>query len=172
MTVQNWTVKRIVDLIAAMCAAADARVAEHAKSLLGPRTRGSTTDRGLDELPDLALDDVTDALLTTVRKPGCRYLQQIVPGMGGMLGALPYGQVSPILVRRRQGAHGPELYLDPPLAAAVPSELLTVILGPPGEYPEFADGIVYTWHPGEPLDFLKDETSQPNPYTAVKTHAG
>jgi hypothetical protein len=163
----------VVRLIVAMTASTDDKVSLHARTLLGPRTRGSTTDKGLDEVPAAPLHEVTDALLTTVRMPGCRYFQGIVPNIGGCRGAVAYKEVDPTTVKRREGTHGPELYIDCPAADAQmdPTNVVTVVLGPVTEYPEFPNGIVYTWFPGDPLIPLRPG-SEPTHDTAVNIHNG
>ena len=160
-------------VIAQMAASTDPKLAAHGASLQGPRTRGSTTAVGLEAGPDLPLTDVTDVTEPAVRAPGCRYLVALDTkyAYDPRVGALPYRDFVPGEVLRREGPHGPELYLDRPVGELPPTTWITVVVGPPGEYPGFPGGVVYTWHPGRPLAHLRPGDA-PEPMTAVKVHNG
>lgn len=150
----------------------------HAKSLLGPRTRGSTTNGGLDKLPpDTEVVEMTDILCKDVKKPGCRYFRIYAPTLWPVLGAITYQtaceRVGKGRIKSRTGPHGPELFIDQPEGPSAENETawLTVILGPAGEY-GFPSGVVYTWHPGLPLAIYDPSQTEIHPLTGVKTHNG
>jgi hypothetical protein len=171
-----------VALIHAMAGSADPALARHAATLLGPRTRGSTTERGLDAVaPEAPLTEITAELEPAVQSPGCRYFTFAADGLGARLGAIShwravamYGRTA---IKRRQGEHGPELYVQPAAGKPALEEVraccryCAVVLGPAGEYPEFADGVIDTWHPGPPLAVLQ-EGQEPTDATGVKLQAG
>lgn len=167
----------VLDLIARMQESSNAELQQHAATLVGPRTRGSTTTHGLDALPrDRRLEDVTLRLTDKVRIPGCRYYRCEAGELNPCLGAIAYNVAlelfPPDKIKQRDGAHGPELYLD--LDALLENLRVTdicIILGPPGEYEDFDDGVIYTWHPGSPLACFK-AGEEPHELTGVKLHAG
>jgi len=167
------TVGNVVDLIEAMIE--ESSLSAHAKSLLGPRTRGSSTDLGLETLNrQIPIVDVTRNICNLIRKPGCMYYM-FVADIGGKLGAIELKQAETmgINIEMRTGQHGPELYFDIPAEEApmVPTDNIYVIIGPTSEYPGVSTdvGVVYTWHPGRPMGVLKDGR---NEHTAVKLHNG
>lgn len=139
--------------------------------LFGPRTRGSVSEIGLEDLSDRPVKEFTPA-------PGaafgaCRYFEVVVPEIQGRLGAVAFStlrtdQIANVKVRDAGEDHGLEFFLDVPQNKAVLAETLTatVILGP-GE-----DGslVVYTWHPGEPLAPLGNGSNLGD--VAVKLHNG
>jgi hypothetical protein len=146
-------------------------LAAHAATLQGPRTRGSTTDFGLEDLlghePPLVLHrrDMPGVL------PGvAAYRLDLPAGYVGRLGAAPEASLTADqrkLVKVREGVHGEEKYLDvSPSAAHLPEVgFVTVLIGatPPGvALPDGGQVCVYTWHPGGPIP----------PEQAVKLHNG
>lgn len=150
----------------------------HAQSLLGPRTRGSTTNAGLDKLPlDQEVEEMTGDLCAEVKKPGCRYFRLYAPELHGVLGAITYQTAVQRHgvngIKSREGPHGPELFIDRPQGSEDANETswLTIILGPAGEY-GFESGVVYTWHPGLPLAIYDASQTEIHPLTGVKTHNG
>lgn len=152
---------------------------KHAQTLIGRRTRGSITDFGVDHLPaDRKLVEFTHCILPEVTIPGCRYFSLYASELNPVALAIPYREVREIDrddIKRRPSPHEPkedELYFDRPLAevAGEPTDYLTIILGPPGGYPGFTNGVIWTWHPGMPLATLP-KGEAPNEYTAVKLHA-
>jgi hypothetical protein len=163
------TVGDVIDLIDEMAAGNDEELAKHAKTLQGPRTRGSTTKHGLEAVPR-----------STPISPSVKQLPDDIEiydfnaaNLWGKLGAMPLSQAlefsnetgTPILVR--DGAHGIELYLDrpPEVIADDPIEdRIYVICGLHEERPA-----VFTWHPGKPLDPVEKGLTA---ITAVKTHNG
>lgn len=112
--------------------------------LQGPRTRGSTTERGLDALDPAT--PVVEFTPTVGNVPVARYFYFDASALGGRLGAAPLGSLSadllPLLRVRHAGAHGPEMYLDRPLDAAdlPPAGEGVAILGPIGK-----DGAELGW---------------------------
>lgn len=160
-----------VDLIRRM--AEVPALAAHAQTLQGPRTRGSTTERGLDALhggEPFFLEDVPQE----IRRPGCRYFVAHAAELGSRVRVLPHAACVErnLPVESREGPHGPELFAKVPEAlldnlGLLGSGRVGVVVGPPTEFPEFPDGVVYTWHPGPfLLDLRAGET--PTPLTAVK----
>jgi hypothetical protein len=159
---------------------------DHAKSLLGPRTRGSTTTWGLEDVDQLVGKHKKSKVLSLmafevempeeVKMPGCRYFKFSESYLEGTLGARALSRVlkndwCDHEVKVRKGAHGYELYID-----RTPDEwsghgVTTcehyIILGPDetGTFPE----VVYTWHPGRPLAPANKGLSD---HTAVKEHNG
>ena len=170
----RYSIGDILAIIAAMLQHPDERLQEHARSLQGPRTRGSRTTKGLDALPvDLEFLDHTETVQLECRQPGCVYLQMDALQLGGRLGAIAYKDAKARgyeVCRRTAGTHGDELYVDQPQEAAdlPPCEQITVVLGPVGEYPGIPRA-VYTWHPGDPLAFLQSDQA-PTDLTAVKLY--
>lgn len=168
----------VVNLIRRMSTCGSEAIEAQAATLIGPRTRGSTTEKGLDEVANVPLVEVTETLSHKVRRPRCRYFEAHVPDLGGRIGAVAYAKamrsvygIDPNAIVRRAGPHGHELVVDRPLQEIeLPrTDTLYVILGPRNEYPGFPEGIVYTWHPGEPLRPLTG-TENPSPHTAVKLY--
>jgi len=164
------TIRDMQTLIDRMAGSSNAELARHAGTLKGPRTRGSTSQKGLDSVPgDCEGQEFQPPNGAGI--PGCRYLRFYTPDIGGRLGAVPLSLAleREWAVRLRSGKHGYELFVDRcPSEAAMPeTSTLTVILGPDetGTLPE----VVWTWHPGEPLSSLKGPVSDS---TAVKTHNG
>lgn len=147
---------------------------DHAQTLVGPRTQGSISGKGLDSLQpfvrfhQLEEGDCPEGVMI----PGCIYL--VLKGGGlevdGRIGAMLHGDLPPgTAVSEREGQHGPEKFVDvpPELDKLPPAYDLTVILGPaPKEAIEAGWPserlVIWTWHPGMPLDQNK----------AVKLHNG
>ena len=168
LEINQMNIRHILRLIASMKTIP--ALAGHASSLEGPRTRGSTTEFGLDILdPETEFEDFTP--MPSDAAPGCKYYRCQAPSLKGKMGAIPIGSLLSdnllSLVRVRKGVHGYELYMDTPQAEAMncESNTLTVILGPDetGALPE----IVWTWHPGKILGRCQITDS-----TAIKTHNG
>lgn len=159
--------------------------------LKGPRTRGSTTERGLDALdPDTNVSEFTpQAGAVSV----ARYFRVEAPQLGGRLGAVSLkslpADLLPLLRARDTENHGRELFLDRDESTAdLPgAPFLTVILGPipvrddDGEPVTGDDGEPvttlgwWTWFPGEPTGATPAEGSQPDDpqnLVSVKLHNG
>lgn len=159
----------VLNIIAAMASSGVKSLADHAKTLVGPRTRGSTTEAGLETLDgNLEGTEITPVVGAI---PGCRYVQFQAPAMGCKLGAVT---LSTALregwdVRVRRGSHGLELFRDvsPETVEMPEADFVTVILGPDetGTLPE----VIWTWHPGPPMASLRDPLGD---FTAVKVHNG
>jgi len=142
----------------------------HAESLMGPRMRGSLTDKGLSVLSDdVQLVEFTPA--DDVRDPKCRYFGFHSPELYGRLGAiaLEVALSRGWTVKSREGAHGLELFRDvTPEDCTMPRvDDFVVILGPDTSSPD--ELVAFTWHPGEPLRSFKGELTA---RTAVKVHNG
>lgn len=148
--------KTIGDLVAVIqntALSCNAELAQHMTTLLGPRTRGSTTTTwGLESLdPLIPLEEYTLGNVAAVE--GCRYFQFRTTGdKVGRLGAImrdaALGRPEPVCVRK--GKHVYELFLDKPAdESAMPEvQYYTVITGP---FKGCDSEVVWTWHPGNPL---------------------
>lgn len=157
------TVKDIQDLIAANAASDNEKLAAHAKTLLGPRTHGSTTKLGINEFdPDRPLVQASSPVV----RAGCELYQ--FHGCSGdcTLGAIPLelAMRHELKITVEDGVHGKELVVSGKQAENVvgshPVWIISVIVG------EFeGERAVFTWHPGQPLGALEDGLS---PSTAVK----
>lgn len=166
------TIADALALLDSMLQSDDTELAGHARTLVGHRSRGSTTSDGLDELPgSTGLSDDTGTLPDQVKAPGCRYFTAFALGLNPCVGAITYRTAVEMFgkeaVRERQGPHGPELYIDQSEedARLVPVAKITIIVGP---FKDKGD-VIYTWHPGLPLAPLR---GAPCDYTAVKLHRG
>ena len=147
----------------------DDALKSHAATLVGPRTRGSTTTKGLNVLPSSRpLTQVFPDKL--VASPGCEYYTVLAPELEGRLGAIPLAAVEEqqLAFKSRKGVHGRELYIDlNPGEVELPStDRITIIVGPQEGY---ADGVIFTWHPGAPLASASAPLCD---LTAVKLHNG
>jgi len=174
------TLGEVVALIRAMAKSENEVLAKHGASLLGKRTCGSTTDVGLEDVDGETpiYDSTPSVTMYGAAQPGCLYLHFLAPGIGGQLVAEPYCLVKrerpQLEIKRREGVHGPELYIDVPLENNnLPKVAFgTIVLGPENEYPEFPNGVIYTWHPGWPMKSLRSIDEKPTDFTAVKLHNG
>jgi len=158
---------RILNLIQQMQSCGNKDTASYAVTLLGPRKRGSTTEYGLDKIkPDREVYPIEGD------KAECVYLGMEAPELKGTLGAITVEECleQGKLVKIRNGAHGPELYLDVPPERAdhPPAPHVTFILGPSKETE--CGWSLWTWHPGDPMPAFDGTTIQWN--HAVKTHNG
>jgi hypothetical protein len=145
----------------------DAELQQHAATLLAPRTRGSTTQLGLTALdPRIPLSPCPEAAAVHVAE-GCVCFYVFAPQLEGRLGAIPLKDALArgLPIKLRDGAHGPELYVDR-LEEEAPEEedAVYIILGEHHGKPA-----VFTWHPGPPLGTLQNGLDE---FTAVKTHKG
>jgi hypothetical protein len=146
---------------------------ETRSDLFGPRTRGSVSEIGLEDLSDRPVKEFTPA-------PGaafgsCRYFEVVVPEIQGRVGAVAFSdlrtdQIAAVKVRDAGENHGLEFFLDVPQNKAVLAETLTatIILGPASE--DDPTLVVYTWHPGAPLAPLGNGSNLGD--VAVKLHNG
>ena len=130
-------------------------LADHARSLMGARTRGSTTVCGLEDIDDQEL--TVPKLAPEVVRPGVKYYFGIEPKLGGRIGTVSlddYAATAMTLngVHVRKGRHGFELFIDEPMRPDTlrPTIGFTVIIGPDPELSPEVD-IVHTWHPGMPM---------------------
>ena len=106
------------------------------KDLEGPRTRGSLTVRGLEDLSDR---DVTEFRPedSALDVPVARYFRWPAVELGGLLGAVRFGDLTEEqdkLFDSRRGPHGREFFLDvDPADADLPPATIGVgIIGPSG----------------------------------------
>ncbi len=145
----------IIDLMYKMAEIDEYKV--HAKTLFGPRTRGSTTVAGLETLPrSIKLESYWKP---EVCKKECTYWKLTAPELGGQVNVITLEEALRLKynVKLRDGAHGPELYAISTWEG-VPDHTICIILGPGNSE---LSPVVYTWHPGPPLACLCE-------YTAVK----
>lgn len=154
------TVKDIVELIIENANSNNQELAKHARTLQGPRKRGSTTDAGLEDISQgFKLEDVTQDCIEAL-SPGCKCYRFFANELCGKIGASPlnfYRDCDLDMIRVRMGEHGPELYVPSEgCDEFYPENYTYVIVG------EFAgEQAVFTWHPGKPLAPL-------SPLTGVK----
>jgi hypothetical protein len=134
--------------------------ASHYATLRGPRTRGSTSEIGLDGLPQARRLEIL-SVDPAIAAPGCTYYTCVAPELKGRIGALPRHEIEArgFDVAKRNGAHGDELYCPNYNSDTVGTMLLTVIVGP--------DNTVWTWHPGNPLGSIR-HLPEKHPMAAVK----
>jgi len=192
ITTDYSTVADFVQLLDNMLASSNEAIADHAKTLVGPRTRGSTSNVGLDALPASTVVCPIEKLQKRYDKvdysklvdPGCRafvLLQEsnfeirdwaaddddcaldLRLGAESLLHVLQAG----LTVTERSGAHGPELFVDRELApSGLPrTTLITIILGE-----EAGQEVMFTWHPGLPWRPWNGHTVTKD--TGVKLHNG
>jgi hypothetical protein len=141
---------------------------------LAPRTRGSTTVRGLDALPGdreaLEFRPVKGAEFGAAR-----YFRVSAPELEGRLGAVRLADLPATVPYERRTAphgHGDELFVNAPASAVnLPrTDTVTVIVGPASDAPD-APLVGWTWHPGEPLAPLAPGAPTTGD-TGVKLHNG
>jgi hypothetical protein len=165
------TLTDFFELVAANANSTNEKVKEHARTLMGPRTRGSTTVVGLEDVCDPATPLANISARVPMRDMSCEYYQCKVPAqLGARLGAIPLRLALAMghVVHCRTGEHGPELYLDQDAVRMPPVDFVTIIVGVVGE-----ESDVFTWHPGDPLAPVKtDEGMTITDRTGVKTHRG
>ena len=152
-------------------------ITHHHESLKGPRTRGSTTERGLDIISDVELEDHTEAvkeLYPEVYMSGCRYFYAM-EDLGGDMRAIPLGEAirQGMTVKMRDGDHGPELYAVDTMGIRFSTDELWIIVGPHTckDCSEPHD-VVFTWHPGYllgPLMRIDDEDDEVRPWLSYQT---
>jgi len=182
ITTANVHISQVLQRIYEMQAIPELR--GHAQSLLGPRTRGSTTTWGLEDVDKMrpaknwAISSMAFEVTMPeeVSLPGCRYFCFTAPELIGKLGAKPLSVVLSGThannVKVRNGAHGYELFIDrsrEEWEGQGKSETCDnyIVIGPDetGNFPE----VVYTWHPGRPLAPASKGLTDS---TAVKEHNG
>ena len=129
----------------------------YARTLLGPRTRGSTTEKALFELGSDGLPClvVSDRPIKYVGPgfDGASVYTANVPELGGRVGARAlssFDEDDYKFIRVRKGPHGPELYIEDSCEVWTldffRSDEVSFVVGP--------DGDLWTWHPGSVLDPL------------------
>ena len=161
---------------------------EYAEGLEGPRTRGSTTEKGLDVIPDSRTVELIEHEEVL---EGCDCYILYAPELEGRLGAIRFDEAlgegmlyGEGVVKIRQGDHGMELYIDVDREnaydprhgsmvdrpARCSAKWIYVIIGW-NDIPDCNERqpVVYTWHPGEPQRPLGDGI---NEKTSVKLHNG
>jgi len=153
----------VQDLILSNATSSNEKLKLHARTLLGPRTHGSTTRRGImDGFGYSSLHHIHSA---AVKPPCYAFGFNDDTALGGQLGAVSLAQarMMGLDIQERDGIHGRELFGTSRIAAKVnmPSTTeFTIIVG------EFEGELaVFTWHPGPPLAPGVDMN---NPMTAVK----
>ena len=143
----------------------------YAKGLYAPRTRGSITVKGLDQLSSkLELVDVTCDHKGAVA-PGHRVYQAHTPELGGRVGAVPLNLLDRKdfdILKVRAGDHGIEVFLDVSLEerGALPLVKRTSFIIQEDYTTKDEDGaetshgpVLATWHPGDPCGLLSKETA-------------
>jgi len=155
-------------LLGEMVESPEEETRSHAKTLFGPRTRGSVTENGIDAIPNDR--EAVEFVPTVGAIPVCKYYKVHAPEVKGRLGAVSLAEAESMGwdVKERDGSHGLELYRDVDVQdAEMPScDDITIIVGPDEGSME---SIIWTWHPGLPLGSLKDGRT---PDTGVKVHNG
>lgn len=126
---------------------------EYAETLMGPRTRGSTTLKGLDYL-----DPHRVCKLLEIKENGTHIYTAHAPELDGMCGA---GSLKEVIekglvdqVRVRVGVHGPELYISNASNQHHPNDDITIIT----VLDDHGNRVVATWHPGPPFEPLDTNT--------------
>jgi len=153
----------VLYLIDQGCKSDDDHLSRHAATLKGPRTRGSTTAKGLEDFDG-------NLVLSMVKHPAvdddCFVYTITLPGISGRIEAMPFGEVYKSQeIKVRDGEHGPELFVDAPNDGnGKPCETIYIILGK-----HEGETTVLTWHPGEPLAPFDNVITL---HTAVKLHNG
>lgn len=142
--------------------------ADYAASLRGPRTRGSTTEKGLEDLPEDYRIDKDPLFGQRLAGPGTE-IWMGGNALGGQEGVMSLDQAlrMGLNVKVRMGKHGPELYLDVAEADALmqDTDILTFIIATVGNPDGLEPGALVTWYPGWPTPLL-------DPHVAVKMHNG
>ena len=137
----------------------------YANSLRGPRTRGSITKNGLEDLPE----DYIITLLEdqSLAMKGTAFFQGDHGNLNGKLGIMSLQQAVDVglKVKARAGKHGTELYIDQEEAEMIPSKVITFIIATDGNTDGIEKGGLITWYPGEPTPNLDTRV-------AVKIHNG
>jgi hypothetical protein len=166
------TVGDICNLIAANLNSNNKVLANHAKTLLGPRTEGSTTRLPLSSVNKSTPVELFDTPQLVRAK--C-YIFDTPENMGAMIGVLPLLNIQMLGLAQsvviREGKHGKHLYLIGGESFIQPARDICVIVGQFGN-----ETAVFTWHPGKPLAVLpqnfilsnEKDFSQLNPMVAVK----
>ena len=138
----------VLDLIEANRNSSNPELAAHAETLLGPRTRGSTTKLGLESLNrDKPISEVSHE---SVEAP-CVAYRFHDRSLGGEMGAVSLCRalVASEGVVVRQGEHGPELVAVEPRVQLLQLRYEGYVWVVVGECE--GEQAVFTWHPGEPL---------------------
>lgn len=150
--------------------------------LEGPRTRGSTTERGIQTLADRPITEFFPEKALTV--PGARYFEFEASELRGRLGAITFEaavanvETKALLRLRDAGEHGVDFYLDiDPSDADLPSaEIGIAIVGPIDD-----DGTLgwWTWYVSDEATKVtgtamarKAATDTPIKFVGVKLHNG
>ncbi len=133
---------------------------EYARTLLGRRTRGSTTsyplfELGFDGWPKLAVRDRPIEYVGEGQR-GASIYRAAIEELCGTVGACALEDLSDLMLERvrvRRGAHGYELYIPEYERDRRLADEITFVVGP--------DYTLWTWHPGPALEPL-------SPRVAVK----
>lgn len=164
------TVRDALRLIMDNMQSSNPAIRQHAATLAGPRTRGSTTELGLE---DLEHEQLNTRLIKEIRyDQPCDYYCAFLSELGGRVAAVPFEDafaMYPGEIKVRNGEHGLELYIDQDIHDAKEidaddGELISFIVGI-----EDGEEVLFTWHPGHVLRPLSDGIGED---TAVKTHNG
>ena len=162
------TIGDIVKLVDRMAQSGSEELRKHAATLVGARTRGSTTQIGLS---DIRLDQTIELFVSDAVSQDCVCFSAAVTGLGGIVkattlkDALEYGYD----VELRNGDHGYELFIDQEDGEGfgIGTNIAYFIIGES----EGQDAL-FTWHPGEPLEPLSGQWGPFRDTTAVKLHNG
>jgi hypothetical protein len=121
---------------------------EHAETLKVSRNHGSTTDKGLGELPKdyrvSPADDQTNA------GPGCILFEGGHGMLGGRSGITTVKEAfeNKLDIRVRKGEHGLELYSSTTVQIKIPCNTLTFIIASENNPDGIAPGGLVGWFPG------------------------
>ena len=143
-------IKEVVSMIDRMCKSNVEGIFEHAKTLIGPRTRGSSSATGLESFsPELELE-LVETHNDNVRVYQIQHDNDLFNGKIGVM-SLKDALENHHAVGVRLGPHGPELYIANVDRWFMPetfdTNILTVIVGPDKELSPHED-VVHTWFPG------------------------
>jgi hypothetical protein len=153
-------------ILAAIDATAAAAGAAYADTLRGPRTRGSTTGKGLEALPE---DFVArECYYQDDAGKGVVILRGETDALEGQLGVVSLKQALtdgyPVSVR--EGDHGLELFIDQDDVDLIRTNVLTFLVSNE-DHDEVPAGCLITWYPGESAPKLQLTGRE-----AVKLHNG
>lgn len=145
----HMKIKEVISIIDKMLKSGIDELFEHAKTLVGPRRRGSLSDTGLESFdPELELQ-LVETQSNGVRVYQTEHDNKEFNGRIGVMSlkdALRHNQVGV-----RLGPHGPEMYIILNECWSTPktfdTELLTVIVGPDKDLSPHED-VIHTWFPG------------------------
>lgn len=133
---------------------------DYAKTLDGPRTRGSQTEHGIENMIGGFHADLLDD--QSLAGPGTAIYQGVNPGLGIMTVEameLHHAIEMGADVRVRNGAHGAELYFHTPFdEVKTKTNVITFIIAT-ADNAEVPEGALITWYPGPVMAHLSKRTA-------------